>query len=63
MKHKWFQALRMGGFVSYIKTLVSELEHSNFGFLVTYVAFFSGFSWVWNIEVYSKKVRCHCIYS
>lgn len=34
----------MGGFVSYIKTLVSELEHSNFGFLVTYVAFFSGFS-------------------
>lgn len=68
MKLKWFQALRMSGFISYLKTLAWERDHSNFGFLVTYVAFSLGFPEFKIVEGCSERVRVtvyiakvHCI--
>lgn len=43
-------------------TLVYELDRSNFGFLLTFVAFFLGFPEFEILEVCSKKVRCRYIY-
>lgn len=51
----------MCGFNLYIKALASELDHSNFGFLVTYVTFFMEFPEFEIPEVCSNKVRTRCI--